>query len=349
MRQVMVRYRVKADQAARNEELVAPRRGLTRRAAIVDHARMPSAEDLETITIAAPRGRLTATFAPRAGMVCCSLEHEGQELLARLAGLAAYAERGSTMGIPLLHPWANRLGASAYGLPPHRVELDAPVARDLVRRDAGGLPIHGVIGARLPWRVIEGVEGGSALRAQMQWDSPDLLSVFPFPHTLELRVGLGDGALTYETILSAKADSHVPVSYGQHPYLTLTGAGRESWQVELPQMRGLALDERGIPTGETTTLEARSLSLGDSDWDHAFDSLADGAAFSVSDGARAVTVEFLRGYPCAQVFAPSGEEFICFEPMTAPTNALLTGDGLRTVPPGGEFHSVFRISVSPEA
>ena len=57
---------------------------------------------------------LEATFVPGAGMLCCSLRHRGEELLAQNAGLAAYAERGKTMGIPLLYPWANRLAGFDY-------------------------------------------------------------------------------------------------------------------------------------------------------------------------------------------------------------------------------------------
>lgn len=42
------------------------------------------------------------------------LVHEGDELLAQNEGLEAYARTGATMGIPLQHPWANRLGGWAY-------------------------------------------------------------------------------------------------------------------------------------------------------------------------------------------------------------------------------------------
>src|SRR3954451_13830531 len=63
-------------------------------------------EGFETVTLSA--GELEASFAPGLGMAGVSLRHGGEELLDRRAGLSAYADRGAGMGIPILHPWANR-------------------------------------------------------------------------------------------------------------------------------------------------------------------------------------------------------------------------------------------------
>ena len=68
-------------------------------------------------------------------------------------------------------------------------------------------------------------------------------------------------------------------------------------------------------------------------------------SFSVAGGGRRIEVTFARGYPCAQVFAPAGEQFICFEPMTAPANALRSGDGLRLLAPGERFAASFTVAV----
>jgi galactose mutarotase-like enzyme len=45
------------------------------------------------------------------------------------------------------------------------------------------------------------------------------------------------------------------------------------------------------------------------------------------------------------VFAPEGQALICFEPMTAATNALVTGTAA-VVEPGGERSASFRIDVT---
>jgi aldose 1-epimerase len=54
-----------------------------------------------------------------------------------------------------------------------------------------------------------------------------------------------------------------------------------------------------------------------------------------------VTLE--RGFPYCQLFAPPGEELVAFEPMSAPTNALVTGDELQAAP----WEGAFSIGVSP--
>ena len=69
--------------------------------------------------------------------------------------------------------------------------------------------------------------------------------------------------------------------------------------------------------------------------------------FLLEGAGRRIEVRFEQGYPCAQVYGPAGEEHVCFEPMTAPTNALVSGAGLRLVPPGGRYVGCFSISVTP--
>jgi aldose 1-epimerase len=62
-------------------------------------------------------------------------------------------------------------------------------------------------------------------------------------------------------------------------------------------------------------------------------------------GGRRIEVSFLEGYRYAQVFAPPEPAVVALEPMTAPTNALVSGDGLTLVPPGGRFTASFRVAV----
>ena len=86
-------------------------------------------------------GNWTARWVPSVGMVGVSLFGAGRELLGQMGGLDAYASRGSTFGIPLLHPWANRLAAFSYAVAGQEVALGAETPG--LHTEEHGLPIHG--------------------------------------------------------------------------------------------------------------------------------------------------------------------------------------------------------------
>jgi len=100
------------------------------------------------------------------------------------------------------------------------------------------------------------------------------------------------------------------------------GGERAALELALPARSHLALDARGLPTGASEAEAAERAPLGDRRFDDHYAVGSDPVAFTVQDAERAMTVRFERGYPFAQVFAPPGESFVCFEPMTAAVNAL---------------------------
>jgi galactose mutarotase-like enzyme len=302
-----------------------------------------NADGFDSVTVASFDGSTVAEFVPDANMMCCSLTHDGVEMLHAGSGVEAYAERGKTMGIPLLHPWANRLAGFRYRAAGRSVKLVRGDRRIPV--DPAGLPIHGVIPGLLRWQAGPGPTAGK-LTAVLRWTADELLEVFPFPHELHLEVTVAAGELVVATTLEPVGDDPVPVSFGYHPYLMVPGSPRGQWRVKLGAFRRLVLDERMIPTGERVPARRRSFRLGQTSLDDGFDALAVPAEFSASSAAAGVTVEVRTGYPFAQVYAPAGQDFICFEPMTAPANALCSGDGLQLVAPGEEYRAEFGIRVS---
>ncbi|TMK97441.1 MAG: aldose 1-epimerase [Actinobacteria bacterium] len=254
-----------------------------------------------------PLGELEATFVPAHGLLATSLRHRGAELL---------GERG----IPLLHPWANRL---ATELP------DSP----LIPRDEHGLPIHGLLAPY--WDVFAATS--SMLGAELDFGAhPELLEFFPYPHRVVMRAGVGARTLTVRTTLVAGDEAPVPVSFGFHPYLRLPHVLRST----------LALDDLSIPTGASEFAPAESFVRGARTYDDGYASLRRGARFALSGGGRRIVLRLDAGYPCAQVYAPADDDVICFEPMTAPTNALVSGDRLTWVAPGSSYTATYSISVA---
>jgi aldose 1-epimerase len=307
-------------------------------------------EGLPVTVLSAREARLEAAWAPGAGMVGCSLRHRGEELLGQRDGLVGYAQSGSSMGIPLLHPWANRLERLGYAAAGREVALD-PEAMPL-RLDPNGLPIHGLAVASPHWDVSSAEADASRARlaARLDWAAhPELMAGFPFAHELEVEVALSGRTLSVETVVRPGGEAPVPVAFGWHPYLTLPGVARDDWEVTLPLRRRAQLDERGIPTGEDDAMSDPSGPLDGREFDDLFPELVHPPVFLLRGGGRCLELRFEQGYPVAQVYAPRGEEFICFEPMTAPTNALVTGEHLKLAEPGGAYVARFSLSVFDEA
>ena len=80
---------------------------------------------------------------PGAGMLGASLVHGGDKLLWQGAGVRAYTRERSPMGLPFLHPWADRWIGSGMTRTATTSVLDR-VTRPLLLLDDHSLPIHGV-------------------------------------------------------------------------------------------------------------------------------------------------------------------------------------------------------------
>jgi len=290
-------------------------------------------------------GDLRAEFWPAAGMLGASLRFRGVELLRRVDDLDAARVKGSTAGIPLLYPWANRLSSLRYSAAGRQVLLDP--SSPLLHFDDHKLSMHGVPWGQLQWRVIS--SQADALIARLDWVTQELLAIFPFPHHVEMAVRLRPLDLEIQTTVFADSGSPVPISFGFHPYFGLPGIARTEWTLNAPAMRKLALDAQGIPTGAETPSAPIAARLGNTSYDDGFALPGERATFSIEGNGYSIAIEFESGFDFAQIFAPKDREFIAIEPMTAKTNALSTGEGLRVIAAGEEFSASFRIEGSHHA
>jgi galactose mutarotase-like enzyme len=116
--------------------------------------------------------------------------------------------------------------------------------------------------------------------------------------------------------------------------------------IDLPVSERLITDEKMIPTGEIVMDPILPGPLGDRVFDDGYVGVDDGTVFSVSGGGRHLMLSFNSGYPAAVVWRPEGGQFICIEPMTAQTNALVSGAGLESAQPGESFTATFSLTVA---
>ena len=274
-------------------------------------------------------GLLDATFVPELGMVGVSLRHAGHELLALPGGLDGY-RAGNVTGLPLLAPWANRLGASRYEVEDVVVDL----AGLPLHTDGHGLPIHGTMSARPGWEVVD----TAPQRLVTRFDfgaHPDLLASFPFPHELRIAVAVdaADADRRHDRRPHQRPVRSAGVRLPPLPPPPVRPASRHP--APAPARRHIELDARGLPTGASHAEDAEDEPLEARVFDDLYE-LGDDRRLALSSDGRRVTLAVGDGYRYAQVFAPPSADFVCLEPMTAPVNALVDG-GYDLVRPGESF------------
>jgi galactose mutarotase-like enzyme len=241
-------------------------------------------------------------------------------------------DRPWARGIPLLHPWANRLGGFTYAFDGSAVSLDPA---DLYLEEHG-LPLHGLRTAVTGWELTEQTETRVGARRELRG-----LAAFPFDHTIELHAALQEDALTLTTTLTA-GERPVPIAFGFHPFFQLPRVPREQWEIVLPVDERIVVDENLIPTGEYVPAGDLDGALGQRTFDDGF-TYTGSAPFALQGGGRRIEVAFGDGYGYAQVFAPAIADLVCFEPMTAPADALRHGP--KSVPSGETFSARFSVTI----
>ncbi len=130
-------------------------------------------------------GEVVARFVPAAGMLGVSLARGGEEFLAMPGSIDGF-RAGHTTGLPILHPWANRLSSRRFAVAGTEVDLTDVE----LHTDGRGLPIHGTLAGDAGWEIMraaaDDVDETAQLLARFSYDRPDLLAAFPFPHDLVL-------------------------------------------------------------------------------------------------------------------------------------------------------------------
>jgi aldose 1-epimerase len=271
-------------------------------------------------------------------------------------GLAEFARAPRLCGVPFLGPWANRLDGDAYWANGKRYLLNPSLGN--LRRDGNQKPIHGVLGFSKAWQLVEAMADGAGAWATSRlefWRHPEMMAQFPFPHTITMTYRLRDGKVEVETAIDNHGTDPMPVGVGFHPYFQLHDTHRDEWHVHLAARDHLLLNAQLIPTGERKPIEfADPHSLSAGPLDDVFSNLIrdpDGLArFQVEGGRERITVAYGPKYTVAVVYAPRRQDFICFEPMAAITNAFnLAHEGiykeLQSVEPGGTWKESYWLSV----
>jgi len=318
-------------------------------------ARKAVADGFEIVQLADRAHGIEVSIVPSIGNIAYAMTVRGKNILwFPFKTLPEMKAKPVLCGVPFLAPWANRFDQDAFYANGKKYLLNPDLGN--LRRDPNKNPIHGLLLFSPHWKVTKIEADGDSARVTSRlefWRYPDLMAQFSFAHSIEMTHRLRGGALEVETVLENQSSEPMPVAVGYHPYFQLPDAARDQWKVHVAAREHLELLPNLTPSGARTPVALPDPApLATTSLDDVFTDLVRGqdgrAEFWVESGGRKISVLYGPKYTVAIVYAPPGKDFICFEPMSAITNAFnLAHAGvykeLQSIPPGGLWRESFWI------
>jgi aldose 1-epimerase len=318
-------------------------------------ARLETIDNLSVVRLTDSATKSALAASPAFGATAHQLIHKGQPVLFVPGGpsgpmsLPQLISGRRLCGNPILAPWANRIEGFSYMANGQKYLLN-PNLNNL-RLDQNKNPIHGLVTFSNRWETVEATAAEDSARARFALDFgrfPDWLAQFPFPHRIEVTYTLRAAEVEVATEVFNHAAEPMPLAVGFHPYFQITDAPRDSWKVTIPAKDRYTLTPKLIPNGELTpNPHYGTKTLAGVVLDDVFGGIerdARGLATFAVEGARQrIEVIYGNSYDVAVVYAPAGQNFICFEPMTAPTNAFNMTSPIKKIAPAGSWRESYWI------
>lgn len=308
-------------------------------------------DSVEIVRLTDQSRSIELSIVPSVGNIAYDLRVRDTPILVNpTAKLSDWKANPSNLGIPFLAPWANRIDGDTYWANGKKYLLNPHLGN--LRRDPNGLPIHGLLLFAPDWRVLrmEAGESYAEVSSRLEfWRNPEWMAQFPFAQSIELTHRLADGVLEVQTSIENLSTEPMPLCVGFHPWYQIPDSPRDSWTVHVPVREHYKVSSSTIPTGETEPANLPDrFQLSGRQFDDVFRRADSTDEFWVEAEGRRISVRFGPKFPVAVVYAPQTKNLICFEPMTAITNAFnLAHAGLfqdlPATPPGETWTESFWI------
>ncbi|MBZ5607120.1 MAG: aldose 1-epimerase [Acidobacteriia bacterium] len=268
---------------------------------------------------------IEVSICPSIGNIAYDMRVNGKPILMPPDGtLAEWKTKSAQAGIPFLAPWANRMDPDSFWANGKQYFLNPGAVH--LRRDANGLAIHGLLLFASAWHIAEvraSDDGAEATSRLEFWRHPEWMAQFPFAHTIQMTHLLSGGVLEVRTSIENHSHDPMPLAIGFHPWFQIPDCPRDEWTVHLAVRDHYALSNKLVPTGEKSPANLPEvISLRGRQIDDVFGGVNSDDEFWVEAKGQRVSVRFGPKFPIAIAYAPETRNVVCFEPMTAITNAF---------------------------
>ncbi|HEY4616408.1 MAG TPA: aldose 1-epimerase family protein [Citricoccus sp.] len=251
----------------------------------------------------------------------------------------------SACGIQL-SPWPNRVRDGRW-------ELDGSIQQLDLTEPSRANASHGLL-RNTAFHATEHTDHRVTLRGEIHPQHG-----YPFRLTHEVAYALDEaGALTVRQRLTNHSPRSAPVAFGAHPFLRIGQVPSEDLTLTLRAATRLESDDRLIPVGAvsvtgTDTDFRGGRPVGTGVLDAAFTDLEPGPDgmhhhVLVAPDGRSVELWSEPAYGYVHVFFtnrfPGRHRAVAVEPMTAPANALNSGEGLHWLGAGDQLAAAWGIT-----
>lgn len=241
-----------------------------------------------------------------------------------------------------LFPFPNRINDGKYIF--KGVEYLLPI-----NEKVGNHAIHGFVWDR-SFDIISMKSNDSSANLEIEYTYSGTIDGFPFFYKLCVVYTLSPKGLEITTVVTNTGDNDMPMGDGWHPYISLNETV-DNLYLEIPAVKRIIVDDRMIPTGDTTLDNEFSefSEIGDRNFDDGFIlENMDIAITKLKSYAKDVIVNIWQEstpdkYNFVQIYIPPNRRSIAIEPMTCKTDAFNNKDGLIVLKPEEEFRGAYGI------
>ncbi len=259
---------------------------------------------------------------PERGGMIARWSIEGQDVFYLDEERFANPELTVRGGVPILFPICGDLPDNVY----------------VYDNKAYHLKQHG-LARNFPWEVIEQSTDSSCKLTLSLKSNEETLKMYPFEFELRLMYELTGKTLKIYQEYINKSDKVMPFSFGLHPYFFIKD--KEQMVLDIPASSYQVKDTKEIIPFDG------NFDFNEEEIDVALKSLKRPSA-SIQDRARGlkVSLKWSDEYSTMVFWTLKGKEYVCFEPWSAPRNAISTGENLTELEPGASCEAVLEIDVT---